>query len=692
MKVNSFLFLLLFYSILFTRTTISQEVDDKFIWLEEVDSEQALNWVKEQNDKTVKVLTSHPEFENVNKKILDILNSKEKIAYPNLVGKYVYNFWQDEKHARGIWRRTFLEEYIKGIPNWEIVLDLDELSKKENEKWAYKGATFLYPEYNLCMLRLSRGGGDAVEIREFDLVKKEFVEDGFKLPQAKGSVAWIDKNTLIVSTNFGNGTTNSGYPKETKIWKRNTELKDAKQIYETEKNDMGVWAYVINTPKRNYTIISNMKTFYTSSIYTLENDKLIKLDIPEDANISGIFNEQLLVKLKSDWNIEGKIFKQGSLISTNYNDFINGKKKFITVYSPDERSSLSGVSSTENYLLINELKNVKSNLSKYKFEDNKWISERINTPEYGTISVVSTDEKSDNYFFQYTNFLTPTSLFYVNNDEIKKVTSLPEFFDGSKYIVEQYKVKSSDGVEIPYFIVHKKNLKLDGNNPTLLYAYGGFEIPMRPSYSASKGIAWFEKGGVYVVANIRGGGEFGPTWHQAALKENRQIAFDDFYAVSQDLIDRKITSPKHLGIMGGSNGGLLVGVAFTQRPDLYNAVVCAVPLLDMKRYNKLLAGASWMGEYGNPDIPEEWEYISKYSPYQNLKKDVSYPKVFFTTTTRDDRVHPAHARKMAAKMNDMGHEYFYFENMEGGHGSGVTNDQRAFMISLEYIYLLKMLK
>ncbi|HEM49192.1 MAG TPA: S9 family peptidase, partial [Caldithrix sp.] len=413
----------------------------------------------------------------------------------------------------------------------------------------------------------------------------------------------------------------------------------------------------------------------------------------EDAQLDGFFKNQMLVELKSDWLVEDNTYKQGALLSVDFDKFINGDRNFQVIYEPDERSSLGSVSNTKDFILLNKVTNVRSELIKSKFIDGQWTMEKVKAPDFGSIGIATADDFSNQYFFTFTNYLEPSSLYYVSDDQqIKKVKSLPHFFGSSKFQVEQYEAKSKDGTMIPYFIVFAKDMKLDGSNPTLLYGYGGFEISMRPRYSATIGNSWLEMGGVYVVANIRGGGEFGPKWHQAALKENRQLAYDDFHAVAEDLIKRKITSPEHLGIEGGSNGGLLVGVAFTQRPDLYNAVVCAAPLLDMRRFNKILAGASWMGEYGNPDVPEEWAYISKYSPYHNLDKSKKYPKVLFTTTTRDDRVHPGHARKMSARMTDMGIDNFYFENTEGGHGAGVTNEQRAFMTAVEFTYLHKMLK
>jgi prolyl oligopeptidase len=402
----------------------------------------------------------------------------------------------------------------------------------------------------------------------------------------------------------------------------------------------------------------------------------------------------LIIELKSDWKINDIVYKQGALISANFTSLLKGEKQIQLIIEPDEFTSISGVSNTKNRLLIDLLTNVKNDLYSYAFENDKWTKIKIAAPDFGTISIGSADEFSDQFFVNFQNFLTPSSLYTADAvaNSFKVLKSLPAFFDANKYKVMQYKAKSTDGTMVPYFVVASKTMEYNGNNPTLLYAYGGFEVASLPSYSALMGNAWLENGGVYVLANIRGGGEFGPKWHQAGLKEKRQNVYNDFHSVAEDLIQKKITSNQHLGIYGGSNGGLLVGVAFTQRPDLYHAVVCAVPLLDMKRYNKLLAGASWMGEYGDPDKPEEWAYIQKYSPYQNLQKGKNYPEVFFMTSTRDDRVHPGHARKMVAKMNEMGYKVFYYENTEGGHAGSSTNEQKAKSTALQYTYLLMKLK
>lgn len=678
----------LFLCLMMAMAKINTAQEDPYLWLEEVENPKALERVEQWNKKTLDVLTNQKNYRAIFNKNLEIYNSKERIADPSIVGNYIYNFWQDDRNQRGIWRRTTLKSYLSENPDWETLLDLDALSEKDKVKWVWKGATGLYPDYKKFMVSLSKGGGDAVIIREFDVDAKSFVEGGFELPEAKGGVSWIDENTLLVATDFGDGVTTSGYPVKVKAWKRGTDLADAKTLFTGETTDMGVWGNTEQTAKKTYLLISRRTSFFTGENYVVENGQLVKLDLPEDIELSGIFNELVILQLKSDLTVGNNTFKQGSVISIPYDDLVAGKKNFELVVAPGERSSVAGMAATKNALLINLLNNVKGELWAFSWKKG-WHSEKIDAPGFGNISLVSADNESDNYFFSFTNFLEPSTLYFgkAGEQKVKKVKSLPSFFPVEQYQVQQFEATSKDGTKIPYFVVGRKDMQYDGKNPTLLYAYGGFEIPMLPNYNAVTGTAWLEYGGVYVLANIRGGGEFGPQWHHAGLKENRQRVYDDFHAVAESLIEKKITSPEKLGIFGGSNGGLLVGVAYTQRPDLYNAVVCAVPLFDMKRYNKLLAGASWMAEYGNPDIPEEWAYISKYSPYQNIKPGMKYPEVFFTTSTRDDRVHPGHARKAVAKMDGLGYKVYYFENTEGGHAGASTNEQRARMYALIYSYL-----
>lgn len=670
--------------------------EDPHLWLEEVMGEKAIAWVKEQNAKSQKVLEAQKDFAPIREKVLEVVNSKERIPFVVKRGPHLYNFWQDQTNIRGLWRRTTMEEYKKAAPQWETVLDLDQLAKDEKENWVWKGSTCLYPAYNKCLLTLSRGGADASVIREFDVSTKSFVKDGFALKEAKGSAGWIDADTLFVQTDFGAGSmTKSGYPRIVKTWKRGTPLTDAKTLYEGKEADISVTGYQIE--QKGYAtkqFVRRSVTFFTGENYVVDNGKLNKIDIPEDANFS-YWRDWISVRLKSAWTVGGKTYAQGSFLAMPFEKFMKGHRNFDVLFEGTERKSLAGVAVTKNFIILNELDNVKNRLYELSYKDGKWNRRTIEMPGLGTVGASALDaDEGDDYFVTLTDYLTPSTLFLAKGgtDAREKLKSLPAFFDAAPYKVEQYETKSKDGERIPYFVVMGKDAKLDGKNPTYLYGYGGFEVSQLPSYSGSVGTSWLARGGVYVVANIRGGGEFGPRWHKAGLKENRQRVFDDFIAVAEDLVAKKITSPRHLAIGGGSNGGLLVGAVAVQRPDLFRAVVCAVPLLDMKRYHKLLAGASWVAEYGNPDDTKEWEYISKYSPYQNVKAGVKMPKTLFVTSTRDDRVHPGHARKMMARMMEQGHEVMYYENIEGGHSASANNTQLAYRTALQYAFLLNELK
>jgi prolyl oligopeptidase len=495
-----------------------------------------------------------------------------------------------------------------------------------------------------------------------------------------------------VGTDFGPGSlTSSGYPRIVKEWKRGTPLSEAVTVFEGETGDVSVGAGVSHDHGRTYEIINRAPTFFTSEDYLRRNGKLTKIEKPADVQV-GTFENYLLLRLRLDWEIEGKKWPAGSLLAADFDDYLKGSRKLISLFEPTGRNSLQSMSATKHYLMLDELDNVRSRIVALKPRAGQWASTPLEAPPFGSAGASGIDpDESDDYFLSATDFLTPSSLSLgtVGKKGAAKLKSLPEYFKTDGLEISQHEATSKDGTKVPYFQVSRKGIRYDGNNPTLLYAYGGFEVSMLPNYNAAVGAALLERGGTYVLANIRGGGEFGPTWHEAARKQNRQRAYDDFLAVAEDLEARKLTSPKHLGIQGGSNGGLLMGVIFTELPYLFKAVVCQVPLLDMRRYNHLLAGASWMDEYGNPDKPEEWAYISKYSPYQNVSKDKHYPRVLFTTSTRDDRVHPGHARKMVARMKEQGHDVLYYENIEGGHGGAANNQQAAFMSALAYTFLLK---
>ena len=674
----------------------AQTADDPRVWLEDVTGERALKWVRERNAESTAELTRGEAFQALEKRILSILDSDAKIPMISKIGPYYYNFWKDAKHKRGLWRRTSLEEYRKAEPAWETVLDLDALGAAEHENWVWHGATVLKPGYEICLLSLSRGGADADVKREFNLKTKSFVEKGYTLPEAKSRVAWKTADSVFVGTDFGPGSlTTSGYPRIVKEWNRGTPLDQAKTIYEGKPTDMSVGAYRDLTPGFERDFVTRRITFYSGENFLLRDGKLIKIEVPDDAEID-VDREWLLVQLRTDWTVGGKTYASGSLIATDFDEFLKGSRSFDILFQPTERKSLAGFSSTKNHILLNELDNIRNKIYVLTHKDGKWLREPLaGVPEIGTSAASAIDpDESDEFFLTSSNYLMPMTLSIgkVGGNVIEKLKQSPTFFDAKGLAVTQHEATSADGTRIPYFQVAREDLKLDGTNPTLLYGYGGFEIAMTPGYSAGVGAAWLEKGGVYVVANIRGGGEFGPRWHQAALKANRPKAYEDFAAVAEDLIARKITTPAHLGIQGGSNGGLLMGNMLARRPDLFKAVVCQVPLLDMKRYHKLLAGASWMGEYGNPDVAEEWLFIQKFSPYHMLKDKTKYPRTLFTTSTRDDRVHPGHARKMAALMKEMGIDHLYYENIEGGHGGAADNKQSAFMAALAYTFLWNELK
>ena len=685
-------------SALFAQSSASmpQEPNDPHLWLEDVGGDKALAWVREQNDASTKELTADPRFEPMRSRILSILDSTARIPYVQKHGAHYYNLWQDAKNPRGLWRRTTLEEYKKDQPAWDLVLDLDALGKQENENWVWKSAAWLQPDCARVLLQLSRGGADAVVTREFDVVEKKFVDGGFALPEAKANVSWRDRDSILVGTDFGEGSlTSSGYARIVKLWRRGTPLSSAEVLAEGKADDVYVYGFRDQTKGFERDFVQRAITFYTNEQFVVRDGKLTQIDKPDSAN-SSVHREWLMIELRDDWEVGGKKHKAGSLLACKFDAYLAGSRTFETLFEPTERSSLSGFAGTKNHVLLTTLDNVRTKVLVLTPSDAGWKREPLpGLPEFGTVSASAVDdEESDAYWLTITDYLTPTSLFLgeIGKGPAQKLKSLPSFFDATGVQIEQREAKSKDGTRVPYFLVAKKDAPRNSANPTLLYGYGGFEVSLTPGYSAGVGANWLERGGVYVVANIRGGGEFGPKWHQAALKQNRNKCYEDFAAVAEDLIAQKITSPAHLGIQGGSNGGLLKGNMTVMYPKLFRAVVCQVPLLDMLRYHKLLAGASWMGEYGNPDDAEEAKWLVRYSPYHNVKKDETYPRVLFTTSTRDDRVHPGHARKMFARMKEQGHDVLYYENIEGGHGGAADNKQAAFMNALATTFLWRTLQ
>jgi prolyl oligopeptidase len=670
----------------------ADDPDDPHLWLEEVTGEKQLEWVKERNAESLAALAATDTFRALEGRILSILDSREKIPYVTRIGDRYYNFWRDAANPRGLWRRTTIDEYRTPEPAWETVLDVDALAKAEGENWVWHGATVLEPEDQICLVALSRGGADADVVREFDLEQRGFVPGGFALPEAKSRVAWCGRERLFVASDFGPGSlTASGYPRTVREWARDTPLDSAPTVYEGRPDDMSVHAWRDPTPGFEREFVHRQITFYTSELFLRRDGRLVRVDKPDDAT-AAVHREWLLLELRSAWTVAGQTHPAGSLLAIDFARFLAGDRTFDVLFAPAPRTSLVAFAPTRHHVIVTTLDNVRNRLFVLTPGAGGWRRQPLpGVPDIGTASVQPVDDlESDDYFLITASPVQPTTLALGvagAGAAPQRLKQSPAFFASAGLEVAQHEAVSRDGTRIPYFQIGPAVLPADGSTPTLLYGYGGFEIPLVPGYDAATGAAWLERGRVHVIANIRGGGEFGPAWHQAALREKRARAYEDFIAVAEDLVARRVTSPAHLGIKGGSNGGLLVGNVYCMRPELFGAVVCQVPLLDMRRFHRLLAGASWIGEYGDPDKPEEWAFIRHFSPYHAVERDRSYPPILITTSTRDDRVHPGHARKMTARLRDHGKRVLYYENIEGGHGGAADNRQRAFMDALGWTFL-----
>ncbi len=674
------------------------KTDADHLWLEEVEGEAALTKVKAWNAASEPKMKTET-YKAMKKELLEVYNSPEKIPYISYRNGLAHNFWQDETHVKGIWRSTTLESYTSETPQWDTILDVDALAKADGKNWVYKGNTCLAPDYTRCIVNLSVGGKDAVERREFDIISKSFVDGGFALPESKGGVAWVDQDHLLIGVDFGAGTmTDSGYPMVSKLWRRGTDVSEAKELMRGEAADVGVWSGTFeNASGQDEIMIVRATTFYDTEYYWIPRSgenafKPVKLPLPTKTSVSDQFKGQQLVSLQEDW----RGHSSGTLVSFSIADFMETGdiSEVHQVIKPSPRQSIGSFGATKSAVLLSLYENVSGSAYAFDFKDGKWTSAKLDFPENGNVTIGTTNAKEDIAFVNTESFLEPDTLWTIDTSDmaIEKAKALPSWFDAENMVSEQFFAESTDGTQVPYFVVHKKNMVMDGTNPTLLYGYGGFEISLNPSYSATIGRAWLERGGVYVLANTRGGGEFGPGWHQAGLKTKRQIIYDDFIAVAENLIARGITSSQHLGTHGRSNGGLLMGVMFTQRPDLFNAVAIGVPLLDMRRFDKLLAGASWVGEYGDPDdTGAEGAFIRALSPYHQIKAGVDYPVPYIYTSTKDDRVHPGHARKFAHRLEDMGLPFVYYENIDGGHAGAANLEETAHSQALIYSYMASQL-
>ncbi|MBU2606774.1 MAG: prolyl oligopeptidase family serine peptidase [Alphaproteobacteria bacterium] len=679
---------------------IETQSEDPNLWLEAVEGEEALAWVRAQNARSLAGLQADPRYAGFEAAALDALNSKERIPYGAVRDGLVYNFWQDDVNVRGLWRRTSLESYATADPVWETIVDFDSLAADEGKNWVYKGANCLRQmgkPARHCLVSLSDGGKDAVVNREFDLATKRFVADGFVTTEAKQGVAWVDADTLLIASDWGEDTvTESGYPFIVKRWHRGTPLEAAEEVIRGTRTQVGVWPMVMELDDdRILQGAVKSETFFTHSYWWLPDGEAdpVRWPIPLKSSPNGIYKGQFLLSLEEDWAPEGQTesFKSGDLVAFDVDAFLETRElpKVGLVFHPDATQAVNGVAIAKGAALLSINDNVVGRVMRLEPRADGWTQTLVELPGTGQAGIAFADEHEEAVFLNYEDFLTPDSLlsYDIKTGDVASLKSLPGKFDASGLKVEQFFATSKDGTKVPYFIVHRADMVLDGSTPTLLYGYGGFQVSMNPSYSPVTGRLWLEQGGAYVLANIRGGGEFGPAWHQAGLKLNRQRVYDDFIAVGEDLVSRKITIPAHLGIMGGSNGGLLMGVMLNQRPDLWNAVVVQVPLLDMLRYHFLLAGASWVDEYGTPDVPEERAFLETFSPYQNFDASRPYPVPFFVTSTKDDRVHPGHARKMAKLFEDAGLPFLYYENVDGGHSAAANQTEKAKRTALEFTYL-----
>jgi prolyl oligopeptidase len=662
---------------------------DAYRWLEDVTGPVALDWVRARNAETFRELTGSTRFADLRAEIRQVLDADDRIPLVLPRGRRLYNFWQDAAHPRGLWRRTTLAEYRKPRPGWEVLLDVDALAGREGENWVWQGATALRAGgYRLALVELSRGGADASVVREFDIAGHSFVDGGFSLPEAKTDIGWIDAGEVYVGTDFGPGSlTSSGYPRMVKQWHRGTALSEAELVYEGAPDDVSVHAFHDPAEGFERDFVVRDVDFYSSEWYLRSGRDLARLAVPHDASV-GVHREWLLVLTRSPWTVNGATYPEGALLAGRFDAFMAGDRDLAVLFEPDEHTSLSYYAWTRNHLILNMLRDVRSELAVLTPAGGQWRRAALpGGPEFAHTDIAATDPlDSDEYMLVSSGFTEPATLSFGQlGGELETLKQAPAFFDASGMSVRQFFATSADGTVVPYFVTGPGR---PGPGPALLTGYGGFEVSLTPSYSGIIGRGWLARGGTYVVANLRGGGEYGPRWHQSAVKEHRHRVYEDFAAVAEDLVDRGITTRGQLGIEGGSNGGLLMGVMLTRYPEQFGAIVAQVPLLDMGRYHELLAGASWIAEYGDPREPAEWAYMRPFSPYHNVSASQQYPPVLFITSTRDDRVHPGHARKMTALLREAGHDVSYYENIEGGHGAAADNEQQAlkWALVLEFLW------
>ncbi|MFF1925747.1 prolyl oligopeptidase family protein [Streptomyces sp. NPDC058221] len=664
-------------------------LEDPYLWLEDVEGEAALAWVAERNAETAAALASGAGFALLKERLREVLDASDRIPYTVRRGPFLYNFWRDAGHVRGVWRRTTPEQYRKEAPEWEVVLDIDALAADEDEKWVWAGARVRHPAYDRALVCLSRDGGDAVVVREFDLGTRTFVEGGFQVAEAKTRIGWIDADTVFLGTDSGPGSlTDSGYPRTVRRWRRGTAPEEATVVFEGLAHDVAAGGRHDSTPGFERDFVVRSLDFHHSEMFLLAPDgSLVRIDVPDDADAYA-HREHLIVTLKSDWLGH----RAGCLLAFGFDAFLAGDRTAQVLFTPDERTALAGHSWTRHHLILETMRDVSTRIEVLTpSSGGEWAREPLaDVPALSAVTVVDTDpDVSDEYFVDVSGFLQPSTLYYgqvgAGSEILKRA---PARFDTAGLVAEQFFATSRDGTRVPYFVIGPdRSAAGPGPGPALLYGYGGFEVSLTPYYGAVTGRAWLERGGTYVIANIRGGGEYGPRWHRAALGADRSRAYEDFAAVAADLVVRGITTPQMLGAAGGSNGGLLMGAMLTRCPQLFGAIVAQVPLLDMLRFHELLAGASWTAEYGDPDNQADRPHLRAISPYHQLTADQPYPPVLLTTSTRDDRVHPGHARKAAARLRELGHPVLLHENTGGGHAGAGDNEQSAHNNALMHTFL-----
>ena len=684
----------------FAPTTIAAQdtdADDPYIWLEEIQGERALAKVDQWNADTEAVLTDQPEYPLAKAWAKQILDDTRQIAMPDAIqGDMVTNLWRDADNPRGLWRIASLESYMAGAPEWRVLIDVDKLGEDEGQSWVWHGANCLAPEYARCLIALSPGGTDADVVREFDVTTGRFVDGGFTLPEAKSNVAWFDEDTLFVGTDEGEGSlTDSGYPRLVKLWDRGTDFSTARQIAEGEQADISASGFSVLDGDTRWRFVNRSPSFWTNQISLVKEDgSTVPLPLPEDAEFEAVLNGLVIAKLNSALETTGGTEQPGALVAWSLQSVLDGSDPApFAVFRPSDTQAIEEVAASETKLWVKVLDDVSGKLIELSPGQSGWTARDMELPANSTVQIAETSGRGDTAFVTVESMLTPPTLYAVPSEgEAVAIASEPAQFDASKFTVEQKFATSKDGTKVPYYLVRPKDAQ--GPLPTLIHAYGGFRAAQTPKYltaepyrSGPLGLFWVESGNAYVLANIRGGGEYGPRWHEDALREKRQNSFDDFHAVADDLVASRLTTPGHIAASGRSNGGVLVGAVANQRPDLYGAIISGSPLIDMRRYNKLLAGASWMAEYGNPDVPEDWAFMKEWSPYQNMSDGPDVPAAFYYLSTLDDRVHPGHARKAAAKHEAYGQTFYYHEYREGGHSVGSDHEEDAKRAALLLSYL-----